>query len=224
MIRAAITLKLHNFEESGGIIAAMTTSIPEAADSGRNWDYRYCWLRDAYFVVQALNRLGATRTMEDHLRYITNIVAASDGTLQPVYGIALESRLIETEVPTLVGYRGMGPVRKGNQAYEHIQNDVYGSVILAATQVFFDQRMTRPGDVRLFERLEAVGRRCLALFDQPDAGLWELRTKAQVHTYSSVMCWAGADRLARIADHLGIEPRTEFWREQARAHAQDDPR
>jgi GH15 family glucan-1,4-alpha-glucosidase len=216
VIRAAITLKLCAFEESGGIIAAMTTSVPEAPDSGRNWDYRYCWLRDSYFVVQALNRLGATRTMEDYLEYITNIVAGAEkGLLQPVYGATLEKRLTESNVPTLAGYRGMGPVRTGNQAHEHIQNDVYGSVILAATQAFFDVRLTRPGDVRLFESLEAIGNRTLELYDKPDAGMWELRTKSRVHTYSSVMCWAGADRLAKIAGRLELPERAAFWRDNA---------
>ena len=216
VIRAAITLKLCAFEESGGIIAAMTTSIPEAPDSGRNWDYRYCWLRDSYFVVQALNRLGATRTMEDYLEYITNVVAGAEkGLLQPVYGVTLEKRLTESKVPTLAGYRGMGPVRTGNQAHEHIQNDVYGSVILAATQAFFDVRLTRPGDVRLFESLEAIGHRALELYDKPDAGMWELRTKSRVHTYSSVMCWAGADRLAKIARRLELPERAAFWRDNA---------
>ncbi|MCB2101276.1 MAG: glycoside hydrolase family 15 protein [Rhodobacterales bacterium] len=216
VIRAGITLKLCSFEESGGIVAALTTSIPEAAHTQRNWDYRYCWLRDAYFVVQALNRLGATRTMEDHLRYITNVVAGDvDQHLQPVYGIALEEKLIEEVVPGLRGYRGMGPVRKGNQAYEHIQNDVPGSVILAATQAFFDERLTRRGDPRLFEQLEDVGRRCVQIYDKPDAGLWELRTKAKVHTYSAVMCWAGADRLARIAERLNMPTRQAYWRKHA---------
>ncbi|MDH3981234.1 MAG: glycoside hydrolase family 15 protein, partial [Gammaproteobacteria bacterium] len=139
----------------------------------------------------------------------------SNGHLQPVYGITLKSRLTEDLVETLAGYRGMGPVRKGNQAYEHIQNDVYGSVIMAATQVFFDERLTRRGDVALFERLEQVGHKCLEMYDAPDASLWELRTRAKVHTYSSAMCWAGTDRLAKIAGHLGLEERASFWRDQA---------
>ncbi len=218
VIRAAITLKLSNFEESGGIVAAMTTSIPESADSGRNWDYRFCWLRDANFVIKALNRLGASRTMEDHIHYITNVIAsAEDGHLQPVYSITLEPRLIEEEISTLGGYRGMGPVRRGNQAYEHIQNDVYGSVILAATQSFFDERLAQPGGIRLFEQLEQVGRQAIELHDKPDAGLWEYRTIAKVHTFSSVMCWTGCDRLAKIAERLGYTSRAQQWRRDADA-------
>ena len=216
VIRAAITLKLCAFEETGAIVAAATTSIPEAPESQRNWDYRYCWLRDAYFTVHALNRLGATRTMEDYLRWITNIVrSAPDGHLQPVYGVTQEARLPEREVESLAGYRGMGPVRVGNQAYEHVQNDVYGSVVLAATQSFFDERLRRPGDAKLFSRLERVGERATKLFDQPDAGIWELRTRSRVHTFSALMCWAACDRLARIASRLELPRRARHWRRQA---------
>lgn len=221
VIRAAITLKLNAFDDTGAIVAAMTTSIPEHADSGRNWDYRYCWLRDAYFVVNALNRLGATRTMERYLQYILN-VAAETGTraLQPVYGISGEAALVENIVPGLKGYRGMGPVRIGNQAYEQVQHDVYGAAILAATHTFFDCRLAYRGDASLFARLEPLGERAIANFDQTDAGIWELRGSARVHTYSSLMCWAGCDRLARIATRLGLNGRADYWREHAqRLHA-----
>ena len=217
VIRAAITLQLCYCEETGAIVAALTTSIPEHADSERTWDYRFCWLRDAYFVVHALNRLGATGTMEGYLGSLGTLVAGAgpDGGLQPVYGIGLESALVERFEPMLKGYRGMGPVRVGNQAYEHIQNDVYGSAVLAATQSFFDARLLRPGGERLFKLLEVVGEHAVRVWDQPDAGLWELRTRASVHTFSAVMCWAACDRLARIARQIGIPARADYWTAQA---------
>jgi GH15 family glucan-1,4-alpha-glucosidase len=217
VIRASITLKLNAYDDTGAIVAAMSSSIPEAAGSGRNWDYRYCWLRDGYFVVNALNRLGATRTMERYLGYIVNIAAnAGGGPLQPVYGIDGRAELGEREVPALAGYRGMGPVRIGNLAYRQVQHDVYGSAILAATHIFFDQRLTRRGDEALFRRLEALGEQATRCYDQPDAGLWELRGSARVHTFSAVMCWAACDRLARIAAQLGLPDRASYWREHAR--------
>lgn len=216
VIRAAITLKLNNYDDTGAIVAAMTTSIPEAASSGRNWDYRYCWLRDAYFVVNALNRLGVTRTMEGYLAYIVNIAANSGGNpLQPVYGIDGRAGLEERVAPALKGYRGMGPVRVGNQAYQQVQHDVYGSAILASTHIFFDQRLTRRGDEALFRRLELLGEQAASCYDQPDAGPWELRGRAHVHTFSAVMCWAACHRLARIAARLGLAERAAHWREQA---------
>ncbi len=217
VIRAAITLQLCYFEETGAIVAALTTSIPEHEGSERNWDYRFCWLRDAFFVIHALNRLGATGTMEGYLGYLTNLVAGAgpEGGLQPVYGIGLEAALIERFEPHLSGYRNMGPVRVGNQAYEHIQNDVYGSAVLAAMQSFFDARLLHPGGERLFKLLEIVGEHAVRVWDQPDAGLWELRTRASVHTFSAVMCWAACDRLARIADRIDARSRAEYWRGQA---------
>ncbi len=218
VIRAAITLQLCSFEETGAVLAAMTTSIPEAPGTGRNWDYRFCWLRDSHFVVQALNRLGATRTMENYLGYITNLAAAAEGgVLQPVYGIKFEGELTERTVDNLPGYRGMGPVRVGNAAWRQLQNDNYGSAILAVTQSFFDRRLVKPGNARVFGWLEQLGSQAAALFDQPDAGLWEFRQRSAVHTFSSVMCWAACDRLARIGKALGLTDRQTHWTSRAEA-------
>jgi GH15 family glucan-1,4-alpha-glucosidase len=216
VIRAAISLKLNVFEDTGAIIAALTTSIPEAPGSGRNWDYRYCWIRDAYFVVNALNQLGATRIMERYLAFTLNIIAsAGDEGLRPMYGISGAEVPEEIEWPFLDGYRGMGPVRIGNQAYHQVQHDVYGAGILAAPHAFFDQRLVTRGDADLFSRLEALGHSAAKVFDQPDAGLWELRGTTRVHTFSSVMCWAGCDRLARIAAHIGLPDRAKYWQSTA---------
>lgn len=216
VIRAAITLKLSAYEETGAIVAAVTTSIPEAPNSGRNWDYRYCWIRDAFFVVRALNNLAAVRTMENYFGWIMDVVAAAEGGhVQPVLGIGQERTLGERQIETLAGYRGMGPVRVGNQAHEHLQYDVYGNVLLGAAQAFIDHRMTRPAGQREFCWLEEVGEQALRLYDQPDAGMWELRTRARVHTSSSLMCWAACDRLAKLADAIDLTERGKVWRAHA---------
>ena len=216
VIRAAITLKLCNYEETGAIVAALTTSVPEAPHTQRNWDYRYCWLRDAYFVIHALNSLGVTRTMEDYISFIENVVEDSglEG-LQPLYGITRSAVLEEEIAPALSGYRGFGPVRVGNAAYSQRQYDVYGSIVLAVTHSFFDQRLNRSGLSSLYANLERIGAAAARMFDKPDAGPWELRTRSAIHTFSSIMCWAACDRLAKIAVTLDRPDRAAHWREVA---------
>jgi GH15 family glucan-1,4-alpha-glucosidase len=218
VIRSAITLKLCQHEETGAIVAALTTSIPEHADSQRNWDYRFCWIRDAYYTVQALNRLGALDVLESYLAYLRNIVdAAGEGHIQPLYSVLGEARVEERIEPGLAGYRGMGPVRVGNEAYSQVQHDAYGQIVLSSVQAFIDQRLLRPSGPEDFAALERVGERAWAAHDQPDAGLWELRTKQAVHTYSSAMCWAACDRLVMAATALGLPERAAFWAERAQA-------
>jgi GH15 family glucan-1,4-alpha-glucosidase len=211
IIRAAITLKLSNFDETGGIIAAHTTSIPEAPGSGRTWDYRYCWLRDAYFVVQALNRIGATRTMEEFISFTLSIATKQDGELRPLYSIVPTGDVAEWIAPDLAGYGGDGPVRIGNAAVDQSQHDTYGSVILAAMPMFFDRRLPRPGDEGLFRLLETLGEHAALKALEPDAGIWEYRGRQRVHTHSAAMCWAGCQRLSAIATRLGLADRAQYW-------------
>ncbi|WP_276309031.1 MULTISPECIES: glycoside hydrolase family 15 protein [Sphingobium] len=216
VIRSAITLKLCQHEETGAIVAALTTSIPEHADSGRNWDYRYCWVRDAYYTVEALNRLGALDVLETYLVYLRNIVdGAKGGHIQPLYDVRGNATLHEWEAAYLPGYRGMGPVRVGNAAYEQIQHDAYGQIVLSSVQGFIDRRLLRMAGHADFEALEAVGERAWQVYDQPDAGLWELRTRAHVHSYSAVMCWAACDRLAHAATALDLPLRAAHWENRA---------
>lgn len=212
VIRAAITLKLCQHEETGAIVAALTTSIPEAPHSSRNWDYRYCWIRDAYYTVQALNRLGALDVLEKYLGYLRNIVdEMKEGAIQPLFAVSGETEIPESEAPNLAGYRGMGPVRIGNAAHTQRQHDVYGQIVLPNIQGFYDRRLLRMSGEADFRQLEAVGELAWANHEQPDAGLWEFRTRTAVHTYSAVMSWAACDRLANAAALLDLADRAEFW-------------
>lgn len=216
IIRAAITLRMNTFYDTGAIIAAVTTSVPGSPAAKHNRDYRYSWVRDSYFVVSALNRLGATGTMERYLQYILNIIADSKGRpFQPVYGIHRNADLEEKIVPDLAGYNDMGPVRIGNSACRETQNDVYGSAILACTQAFFDHRLHRPADRNVFADLERLGEEAVARFNQPDVDIWHRDGEEEVHTFSSVMCWAACDRLAAIAKELKLKAKQDLWRANA---------
>ena len=184
VVRAAITLRLCNYEATGAIVAAHTTSVPEAPWTERNWDYRFCWLRDAFFVVDALNRLGATKIMESYINYFTTIAAAGATHMQPLHGIIHSTPLEEIIAPNLKGFLGHGPVRVGNGAAIQAQHDVYGSVILGATQMFVDERLPKMGDESLFRRLEPLGEQARKLAFEPDAGIWEYRGRgARPHLF-----------------------------------------
>jgi GH15 family glucan-1,4-alpha-glucosidase len=229
VIRAAITLELNVYEPTGAIIASMTTSIPEAPDSGRTWDYRYCWPRDAYFTADALYRLGDSRTVERYLAFLLSVAAASDDAhLVPIYAVDGKQIPDERIAQCLAGYRGMGPVHVGNKASEQAQHDLYGEAVLTAESLLVSPRasavdargardsVSHIGRSReLLMRLETFGEHAARLYDVPDAGLWELRGAERVHTFSSVMCWAACDRLAKYAAALKLADRAEYWRSRA---------
>jgi GH15 family glucan-1,4-alpha-glucosidase len=200
VIRSALALKLHCFEDTGAIVAAMTTSIPEAPGSGRTWDYRYCWLRDAYYSLGAFRLLGQFEEREKFIHYLLNIAGGSpDLNLPPLYRVDGTSGLEERILDDWPGFNGDGPVRVGNRAAKHTQNDVFGEMVLALAPIFLDERFTAERSKAAFGLIERLARKAVSVAGLPDAGIWEYRTEWKPQTFSNLMCWAAADRMARVA-------------------------
>ncbi len=200
VIRSALALKLHCFEDTGAIVAALTTSLPEAPGSGRTWDYRYCWLRDAFYALDAFRLLGHFEEREQFLEFLLNVAASAPALeLAPLYRIDGKSDLEERTLGEWRGFQGQGPVRIGNGAALHQQFDVFGEMVLALTPLFLDARFRSQVTPAVLDLVTRLARRAVAVAGQPDAGIWELRTEWRPQTFSSLMCWAGADRMARIA-------------------------
>ncbi len=202
VLRSALALKLHQYEDTGAITAAATTSIPEYPGSGRNWDYRFCWLRDSYFTLRAMRRIGHYEEMETFVSFLKNLAEASPERLQPVYGISGERELHETALEYLSGYQNNPPVRHGNAAYKQFQNDVYGEMVAAIAPFFLDIRFEEHltgGSDRLVRRLLE---RIAQTMEEPDAGIWEIRGDVRVHTFSLLMHWVGGVVGSRIGQRL----------------------
>ncbi|MDF9795838.1 GH15 family glucan-1,4-alpha-glucosidase [Catalinimonas alkaloidigena] len=201
VIRSALVLKIHQFEDTGGIIASTTTSLPEAPGSGRNWDYRYCWLRDTYYTLTAFNHIGHFEELEKYFYYIANISASQKSRYQPLYSISGSDLLVE-KIMDLKGYLGNQPVRVGNQAYEHIQNDVYGQVLLSLLPLYVDHRFINDERTGSQNLVYDVLHKIEEVMYEPDAGLWEFRDLSQYHCYTYLFHWAGSSAALKIAKRL----------------------
>jgi GH15 family glucan-1,4-alpha-glucosidase len=185
----------------------MTTSLPEQVGGSRNWDYRYCWLRDAYFTLTAFNNLGHFEEMESFLNFLLNLALTHEHSrdrLRPVYTLSQGLPLPEIEHANWAGYSGSTPVRSHNLAADQVQNDAYGEMILTFTPIFFDERFVDLRTRDLDGLLAHLAQLCARSIGKRDAGLWEIRSGLQEHSFTNLLCWAGMERLERIkhAGHL----------------------
>jgi GH15 family glucan-1,4-alpha-glucosidase len=220
VIRSALVLKIHQYEDTGAIIASSTTSLPEFHHSGRNWDYRYCWLRDTFYVLTSLNHIGNFEELENYFTYITDISFDNDLRYQPLYGITGEKKLTENELD-LEGYLKNKPVRTGNQAYEHIQNDIYGQVLISLLPLYTDHRFVFSERKDSVKWIDYLLNRIEATIDEKDAGIWEFRNIRHIHCYTNLFQWAGclaASKMARTIGDTALETKARSLQKKAAAH------
>lgn len=211
IIRSVLVLKLMTFQQSGAILAALTTSIPETIGEVRNWDYRFCWLRDASMSVNTLLRVGHYKSAQGFLGYIKRILQSKHDSFQIMYGIRGERALTEVDLPHLSGYKESKPVRIGNSAYSQRQNDVFGYLLNVILQYYLFFPGTLDEIEEMWETVRNIARTVSTQWEKPDKGIWEFRKGEKHFVFSKVMSWVAMDRATKIAVLLNRGYYAQVW-------------